>query len=162
MKESALFILFGWASAFQSQKRFLPFNSTQEPGTFLDEVIDDDGNVQHFKMAPKPGYSLPFDHRSDELLIMTELPEGNDATVSDADADDADADADADADDADADDADAAGNGKVIKAEFWNVGGDRFNTNTCKMTLIDVDSDTYYDSFTIAEDPDNCKDYGGK
>ena len=45
MKESALFILLGGASAFAPQKRFLPFNSTQEPGTFLDEVIDDDGNV---------------------------------------------------------------------------------------------------------------------
>ena len=45
MKESALFVLFGAASAFKPQKRFLPFNSTLEPGTFLDEVIDDDGNV---------------------------------------------------------------------------------------------------------------------
>ena len=118
-------------------------------------------------MAPKPGYRLPFDHRSDELLIMTELPEGADAAASDgADATDADA-ADADAaNDADADAAtdansDSVANGKVIRAEFWNVGGDRFNTNTCKMTLIDVDSDTYYDSFTIAED-DDCQDYGGK
>ena len=30
------------------------------------------------------------------------------------------------------------------------------------MTLIDADSDTYWDSFTIAQDEDNCKDYGGK
>ena len=30
------------------------------------------------------------------------------------------------------------------------------------MTLIDGDADTYWDSFTIAEDAENCPDKGGK
>mgnify|MGYP006114375435 CR=1 FL=1 len=53
-------------------------------------------------------------------------------------------------------------NAGFIVAEFWNVGGDKFNTNTCTMTLIDAETDTYWDSFTITEDVENCKDYGGK
>ena len=30
------------------------------------------------------------------------------------------------------------------------------------MTLIDADLDTYWDSFIITEDPDNCPDKGGQ
>ena len=50
----------------------------------------------------------------------------------------------------------------VVKAEFWNIGGDRFNTDTCEMTLTDSDADTYWDSFVIAADLVNCPTYGGK
>ena len=50
----------------------------------------------------------------------------------------------------------------VVKAEFWNIGGDRLTTDTCEMTLADTDGDTYWDSFTITEDEVNCVTYGGK
>ena len=70
-----------------------PFNSGKAPGTFLDVVIDDEGNTENWIMAPKPGYQVPFDLRSDELVIMS----------------------------SDLDEVEALG---VIKAEFWNVGGD--------------------------------------
>ena len=62
----------------------------------------------------------------------------------------------------DAPEVDSAG---VIKAEFWNIGGDRFDTDYCEMTLEDTDGDTYWDSFTIAEDalkPGECLTYDGR
>lgn len=37
----------------------------------------------------------------------------------------------------------------IVKAEFWNINGDRFDTDTCEMTLTDSDGDTYWDSFVI-------------
>ena len=90
-------------------------------------MVDDEGNSKNWIMAPMPGYTIPFDLRKDELVIMSsELGE-----------------------------VDAAG---VIKADFWNVGGDQFNTNYCEMTLIDADADSYWDSFVISEDLDNCPD----
>ena len=103
----------------------------QAPGSFLDAVFDDEGTIEYLKAAPKPGYSVPFDLRSNELVIMSSDVEEFEA-------------------------------GGIIIAEFWNVNGDKFNTNTCEMTLIDADSDTYWDSFTVTVDDENCKDYGGK
>ena len=50
----------------------------------------------------------------------------------------------------------------TVKAEFWNIGGDRFVTDTCEMTLTDTDLDTYWDSFIITVDEVNCPTYGGK
>ena len=84
-------------------------------------------------MAPKPGYQVPFDTRSDELVILTSPVVDTDDSI--------------------------AG---VINAGFWNIGGDKFNTELCEMTLVDTDSDTYWDSFSITEDAANCATYGGK
>jgi hypothetical protein len=84
-------------------------------------------------MAPKPGYEVPFDIRTDELIILT----------------------------ADAADNDASVNG-VINLEVWNIGGTAFKTETCVMTLVDTDSDTYWDSFSISAGDTDCLTYGGK
>ena len=107
--------------------------SEKEAGSLLDQVVDDDGVETYWIMAPKPGYEVPFDTRSDELMILT-------------------------ADVADTDESLAG----VINAGFWNIGGDKFNTENCEMTLVDTDADTYWDSFTITEDAENCATYGGK
>ena len=116
--------LFNVATALDSEK---------ESGSLLDLVITDDEEETYWIMAPRPGYDVPFDLRSDELVILT----------------------------ADAADTDAAIAG-VVEAQFWNIGGDKFNTETCVMTLNDADFDTYWDSFTITEDEVECATYGGQ
>ena len=86
-------------------------------------------------MAPKPGYRK-FDLGKDELMILYSDTPDTDIAEGDSEF--------------------------SMTAEFWNIDGDRFNTDTCNMTLTDSDGDTYWDSFALAEDEDNCPTYGGR
>ena len=107
------------------------------PNGLLEAVEDDEQNVKYWIMAPKPGYKPgKFDLGKDELMILY-------------------------SDTADSDIAEGESEFSLT-AEFWNIDGDRFNTDTCNMTLTDSDGDTYWDSFAIAEDEDNCQTYGGR
>ena len=46
-------------------------DSKKQPGSLLDLYVDDDGVESYWIMAPKPDYDIPFDLRSDELVILT-------------------------------------------------------------------------------------------
>ena len=54
-------------------------DSLKEPGSLLDLYVDDDGVESYWIMAPKPDYDVPFDLRSDELVILTAALADNDA-----------------------------------------------------------------------------------
>ena len=45
-------------------------NSQKGQGSLLDLVTDDNGNEIWWIMAPKPTYEVPFDLRTDELVII--------------------------------------------------------------------------------------------
>ena len=45
-------------------------NSQKGKDSLLDEVTDDSGQTTWWIMAPRPGYTTPFDLRKDELVII--------------------------------------------------------------------------------------------
>jgi hypothetical protein len=112
---------FGLLSATYAQ-----IESAKSTGNILELVTDDNGDEVYWIMAPKPGYDVPFDLRSDELLVIYGPDQDflgirSGTTISDS----------------------------KLNADFWNIGGDEFNNELCSIVITDDDADDVFDTFLI-------------
>ena len=105
-------------------------------------MIDDNGSETWWIMAPKPTYTVPFDLRQDELVIIQSDTKDQTGKLQNVPLTEA-----------------------TLQAQFWNIEGDSFSEESCLLLLKDEDDVPSWDTFELTapdDDADGCATYAGQ